>query len=98
MIQYMHFCDVCIAQLGINYAAWRKYQHSPIWLGLPLEQEDILSRFRSANLPGHEKEGNFHLIPLYLKTGVERDTVLDSLMEQILAVARLVAPEKLPPQ
>ena len=98
IVQYVTFCGVGNTQLGINYAAWRKYQHSPIWLGLSLEREDILSPLRLDNPPGYEREGNFYFIPLYLKTGVERDSVLDSMMEQLRAVARLVAPEKLPPQ
>lgn len=98
LVQYMTFCDVPNTELGIDYAAWRKYHHSPIWLKLRIGELRLDSPWRSADPPGCEKEGGSYLFPVYLKTGVERDSVLDSMMEQLRAVARLVAPEKLPPQ
>ena len=92
IIRYMTFCDVINASLGIYFGAWRIRPLSPIWLVLPVgnsTNSSILAARHQERLQGHETGDHFY-IPIPLKLGVEYESVLDSMVEHLESIARLL--------
>lgn len=95
VIRYMTFCDVVNTSLGIYFGAWRTRPLSPIWLALPIGNATIfgiLETLRQEPFHGHIS-GNHCYIPIYLRLGVEYESVLDSMVEQIERIAGLLKPK-----
>ena len=91
-IRYMRFCDANNSSLGIYYGAWRTRPLTPIWLSLPisnLANSQVPDSLWQGDWRAHESGGHCY-IPIYLRTGVEYQSVLDSMVEQLEHIASIV--------
>lgn len=93
-VQYMRFCDVGGAALGIDFGAWRWQDQSPIWLELRAGSihSSTLEKLRQ-ELSESFQEGSWIYIPIRLKTGVEYDTVLNYVVKQLERIAAILKSE-----
>lgn len=68
--------------LTIHFEMWRDYGVSPLWLRSWIEAEQNLEKARGSFPNNVESEG-FRYFPIRLKSGVEKDRVIDFAVEQI---------------
>lgn len=80
------------AWFGIYYPLWGSgnCDDTPLWLQLREASPDLLNKI-SARL-GLRASSNY--FPIFLKTGVERDAVLDDIVSQLKAIAEVIQDAK----
>ena len=81
------------AWLGICFYLWKTKLNTPLWLGF--KKEEIGEQESQALESLLQKElidyDGWSYTPIYLKTGVEYDKVLDAVVEQLRCVAGLIS-------
>jgi len=77
--------------LGIRYSLWVRRGHTPLWVIInrkvpigTVTHDVSLSRIESGFFSGH------FMVPIYLKTGVEYERVLDDVVRQVREVTEMV--------
>ena len=80
--------------VGVDFDAWRRFGITPFWLELsPTDGFSGIGKTPAGTivnaLPGAEENEStgFVCVPIRLKTAVERDRVLDAMVEQIRDIA-----------
>ena len=87
------------AWLGIHFVLWRKYRHTPLWLGFKKEEigeqeSQALESLLQEDPPELiDHEDGWSYVPIYLKTGVESYEVLDAVVKRLRCVAELISSE-----
>ena len=79
--------------LGVDLKVWRKSGITPLWWRTDYNEfSGVMERWSQfKNLFDDVQEYNENLyIPIYLKTGVERDKIIDDCVSQIRLIARRV--------
>ena len=90
--RYITISGATAGWFGIHYSLWaaRGNDDTPLWLQLGGASPDLLNKI-SARL-GLRASGNY--FPILLKTGVERDAVLDDIVSQLKAIAEVIQDAK----
>ena len=77
--------------IGVDVVAWSVYGITPLWL--EIETAESFSgitaappRVRSVIEEAQDSDGTLIEIPLHLKAGVERDRVIDGIVEQVRGI------------
>ena len=81
---------------GVSYGHWARHRDTPLWLWIwdaPADLHRTLEPLRRGNPPELIGTGNRLGVPIELPVGKERGEVLDAVVERLLAIARLIAPE-----
>ena len=77
------------ALLHINYRHWAKERETPVWLwftnGGDTKLEAVHERLQPDLAPGKD------ILPIYLPLGVEREAVLNAIVERLREVSKLLA-------
>ena len=82
---------------GVSYGLWARYRDSPLWLTFsnrPRHLHRTLEPLRHKDPPELIEAGNRLRIPIELPVGKERGEVLDAVVDRLLAIARLITPER----
>jgi hypothetical protein len=79
---------------------WQKYCLTPLWLGIKSNdwKYDAKAHEKLSVLEIEEparlfREGDYLIIPLYLRTGVERPEIVDGVMQQISEIFKILTAE-----
>lgn len=77
--------------LGVDYRRWSTSGDTPLWLRISrkVPVDRVRMRHRMPFLADHIRPGSF-TVPIHLKTGVEYQTVLDNVAEQLREIADTV--------
>ena len=81
---------------GVSYGRWARDRDTPLWLVFsnpPADLRRTLEPLRDRNPPELIGTGNKLSVPIELPVGKERGEVLEAVVERLLAIARLIAPE-----
>ena len=81
---------------GVSYGDWARHRDTPLWLWFwdaPADLRHTLEPLRDRNPPELIGTGNRLRVPIELPVRRERGEVLDAVVERLLAIARLIAPE-----
>ena len=100
--QYLSMCGYAL-QLSFNANHWNSYGASPIWLRVSdvetwQAKHDITDYMQSLFpdlLVKHSEEDRGTLLPVYLKTNVERDVVLSEALSQLTRITEALAAKPL---
>ena len=70
---------------GVNHRLWARYGDTPLWLGLYLDDSGKVTAGKIGKEPSDQAVDvdGFRWVPVYLKTGVEYDEVLDDVAAQL---------------
>ncbi len=82
---------------GVSYGRWARDRDTPFWLifsNPPADLRRTLEQLRDRNRLELIGTGKKLSIPIELPVGKERGEVLDALVAQLLAIARLITPER----
>ncbi len=94
-VRYFTFCGLKNCSFGIYFRNWRTYHHDPLAFTLHREDLSEYSEQTLAQAPFHgwmSGSGSDHIyIPIHLQGG-EYQAVLDSLVEQIERIAKILKP------
>ena len=76
---------------GVDLAAWSHYGITPLWWEISTTEPfsgimSAASKVQSLIEEAQDSDDGFVYIPLRLKTGVERDRVIDAVVEQIRSI------------
>ena len=81
---------------GVSYGRWARDRDTPLWLVFsnpPADLRHTLEPLRDRNPPELIGTGKKFGVPIELPVGKERGEVLDAVVERVLGIARLIAPE-----
>jgi len=81
---------------GISYGHWARHRDTPLWVWFwdtPAELRRMLDPLRDVNPPRIIGTGNKLSVPIELPVGKERGAVLDTVVNRLLEIARLITPE-----
>ena len=84
---------------GVSYGNWARHRDTPLWLWIwdaPADLHRALEPLRHGNPPQLIGTGDRLEVPIELPVGKERGEVLDAVVERLLEIARLIAPESTP--
>ena len=75
--------------LAVSYPRWATAEETPLWLNInvPINAGTLRANFPS--LAENERGRNYD-VPIYLKTGVEYEAVLDDVVQQIRAIRNMI--------
>ncbi len=76
---------------GINYTLWAEYRETPLWL---MFQDFSTVKSDEARRKTGMMIDDYDNIPIYLPAGVERQEVLETVVEQLREVARRISPPR----
>ena len=86
------------AKFGVDYSLWARYRDTPLWLGAWKPSAALrraLTPLRDRTPPELIETGAGGLfVPIHVPVGKERGAVLDAVVERLLAIARLITPER----
>ena len=79
------------AWFGVDFKAWGNYGITPLWWELNTTEPfsgitAATSKVQSLIEEAQDSDDDFVYIPIRLKTGVERDRVIDAIVEQIRSI------------
>ncbi len=78
------------ALFHINYRHWAKERETPVWLWFTNSGDTKIEAVRERLQP--ELAQGKDILPIYLPLGVERDAVLNAIVERLREVGKMLAP------
>ena len=79
------------AWFGVDFKAWGDYGITPLWWEISMTEAfsgitAAVSQVQALIEEAQDSDDGFVYIPIRLKTGVERDRVVDAIVEQIRSI------------
>jgi len=81
---------------GVSYSDWAQHRDTPLWLWFSDPPPDLrrrLEQLRDGNRLELIGTGKKLHVPIELPVGKERGAVLDTVVNRLLEIARLITPE-----